>query len=196
MPALLCKVFTWGEEISSSSSFSVFCIAEWLHLIWRNSTDMVLFHTSGFFCLRCWKEIPLSWMVDASFAVFIEDFCLSRCGELLFTEWTWKNFNHVGFSFGVSIVRGVLGVLLLIVRHPSVPYLAFRFLHTPGTISYLSDWELQHFYLTLLLTLKREVCWIVCSISCFHCQWRIACQSPGEALDRRWACSVTSICCY
>lgn len=54
-------------------------------------------------------------------------------------------------------MRGVLGVLLLMVRHTSVPYLDFRFFHTPGTISYLSGRELLYFRLTLYLT-KREVC--------------------------------------
>lgn len=48
-------------------------------------------------------------MVDATVAEFIENFCLSRCEELLFTEGTWKNFNCAGFSFGVSVVRGVSG---------------------------------------------------------------------------------------
>lgn len=70
-------------------------------LSWRNSTDIVLFHTNGPFCYGCREEVHLSWIVDASLAVFIEDFCLSRWEELLFTEWTWKNFVIVVLVLGL-----------------------------------------------------------------------------------------------
>lgn len=44
----------------------------------RNPPAMALFRTNGPFCRGCWKEVHLSWIVEASLSVLTEDFCLSR----------------------------------------------------------------------------------------------------------------------
>jgi len=87
MLPLLCKVFTWGEEISSSTSSSTFGIVELLHLILEKPNTHGIISYRGAFLLWMVEGSSLSRIVDASLAVFIEGFCLSRWEDLLFTEW-------------------------------------------------------------------------------------------------------------
>lgn len=76
--------------------------------------------------------------------------CLSRISALVDV----KNYCLLNERERILIMLVlVLGFrTTLKVRHPSVSYLSFRFLHALGTISCLSNRELWYFYLTLPLT--------------------------------------------